>query len=316
MGRKALDMAEGVVSRLIEHLGPKKFIIAVANATCHGDAFHDCPKVDLDFDEEDLKLRTWHEGLDRLQEVGKWLESDDGLKHIPEFVQNRGNSVEGGLHPYDRRPVSELRGDDHTVQPISVIESLVFDMCGRKIRILRKDSTKTQIILRGSLLWFVDALRVECAVEGDVYNVFKFIAQCIAEDKVKVTHEQWEFTCHASRDGRVKQRSVEQEEDSDRFEINLEDLAELMEERLGAPFEVVCDVIADRVEIDCPRSKFIETLDGYVERVRSVGYVVDSLFDLYGLIVRPPCVRQRHVAGPGKAPISQNLAKRRIEALR
>lgn len=317
MGRKALDMAEGVVGQLIEHLGPKKFITAVLNVTSHGGAFHECPKVDLDFDDHDLKLRAWHEGLDRLQEVGKWLETDSETENVPTFIQNHGRGEEGGLSPYDRRPVYELRGEDHTVQPISVIENLVFETCGRKIRILRKDSTKTQIILRGSLLWFVDALRVECAVEGEVYDTFKFIARCIAEDKVKVTHEDWEFTCHASRDGHVKRRRVpEPEEDGDRFEINLEDLAELMEERLGAPFEVVCDVIADRVEIDCPRSKFIETLDSYVERVRSVGYVVDSLFDLYGLIVRPPCVRQRHVAGPGKAPISQNLAKRRIEALR
>lgn len=317
MGRKALDMAEGVVGQLIEHLGPKKFIIAVLNATAHGEAFHECPKVDLDFDEQDLKLSAWHEGLDRLQEVGKWLESDDGLDKVPDFIQNRGNSVEGGLHPYDRRPVSELRGEDHTVQPISVIESLVFEMCGRKIRILRKDSKKTQIILRGSLLWFVDALRVECAVEGDVYDLFKFIAQCIAEDKVKVSHEDWEFTCHASRDGNVKRRRVDRDEEEDRFEIGIDELGELIESRLGVHFDIVTGEANEDLtaELDCTRSQFIKTLDGYVERVRSVGYVVDSLFDLYGMVVKPPCVRQRYVAGPGKAPISQREARRRLEAL-
>lgn len=312
MGRKALDMAEGVVGQLVAHLGPEKFIIALLNATAHGGAFHECDKVDLDFDSRDLKLNAWHEGLDRLQEVGKWLQTDDEAENIPAFIKSIGNG-EAGLSRYDVRLVSELRAEDQTVQQIAVIESLVFEACGYKIRILRKDSKKSTVLLRGSLLWFVDALRTEMATECDIKEIFVFIARSIAEDRVKVTYDEWEFACRV--DGHVKRRRIELEED-DRFEINLEDLAELMEERLGAPFEVVCDVIADRVEIDCPRSKFIETLDGYVERVRSVGYVVDSLFDLYGLIVRPPCVRQRHVAGPGFAPISQRQARQRIEALR
>lgn len=314
MGRKALDMAEGVVGQLVAHLGPEKFIVALLNATAHGGAFHECEKVDLDFDSRDLKLNAWHEGLDRLQEVGKWLQTDDEAENIPAFIKTLGNS-EAGLSRYDVRSVSELRTDDQTVQQIAVIESLVFDVCGYKIRILRKDSKKNTVLLRGSLLWFVDALRTEMSTECDIKEIFVFIARSIAEDRVKVTYDEWEFACRV--DGHVKRRRIELEEEA-RFEINVFDLGELIEDRLGTHFEIICgDASGDAiVEIDCPRSKFIETLDSYVERVRSVGYVADSLFDLYGLIVKPPCVRQRHVAGPGCAPISQRQARQRIEALR
>lgn len=313
MGRKALDMAEGVVVQLIAHLGPNKFMVAVMNATAHGGAFHDCAKVDLDFDEDDLKLNAWHEGLDRLQEVGKWLETDSDTENFPAFIQNRGRG-ETGLSKFDQREVSELRLDDQSVQPISIIESLVFDMCGRKIRIMRKDSKKTSVILRGSLLWFVDALRKELMTEGDVYDVIKFIAVCIGEDKVKVFHEDWEFTCRV--DGHIKRRRIHaKEDDSDRFEINIDDLDDLIEERLGARFEIVVEGIVDTAVLDCSRAEFIETLDLYVSRVRSVGYVVDSLFDLYGLTVKAPCVRQRYVGGPGVVPLSQRSARRRLEAL-
>lgn len=314
MGRKALDMAEGVVSQLIEHLGPEKFMVAVLNATAHGGAFHECPKVDLDFDDNDLKLNAWHEGLDRLQEVGKWLETDSETENVPAFIQNLGRA-RSSYSLNDERNMSELLVDDQTIQKIEVLENLVFEMTGRKIRIMRKDSQKNAVILRSSLIWFIDGLRDELATGGDVDELFIFVARCIAEDKVKVVHDDCEYTCTANGKRNKSRRIHEQEEDGDRFEINIDDLGELIEDRLGAHFEIVCDTVGATVELDCTRSKFIETLDGYVERVRSVGYVVDSLFDLYGMIVRPPCVRQRHVAGPGKAPISQNLARRRIEAL-
>jgi hypothetical protein len=313
MGRKVMDLSEAVAGSLLEQVGPRKFAIAVMNATAHGGVLHDCHTVDLDFDQDDVKLNAWHEQLERLLEVGKWLEHVDGK--TPEFLRHKVRP-DDEFSDSDQRDVADLSVDDQTVQQIVTLENIVFELSGHKIRILRKNSAKTSVILRGGLVWFVDAVRDQLSSDSELYDVFKFVARCIAEDRVKVTHENWEFTCTA--DGRLnKQRKHKGDDGSDGFEISIDDLGELIEDRLGVHFDIVVgeaneDLI---VEMVCPRSKFIETLDNYVERVRSVGYVADSLFDLYGLIVKLPCVRNRHVGGPGSAPISSRVARRRLEAL-
>lgn len=312
MGRKVMDLSEAVAGSLLEQVGPLKFAIAVMNATAHGGVLHDCHTVDLDFDQDDVKLNAWHEQLERLLEVGKWLEHVDGK--TPEFLRHKFDDDE--FSDSDQRDVADLSVDDQTVQQIATLENIVFELSGHKIRILRKNSAKTSVILRGGLVWFVDAVRDQLSSDSELYDVFKFVARCIAENRVKVTHENWEFTCTA--DGRLnQQRTRKGDDEKGPFEIHIDELGSLIEDRLGAHFEIMCGEANEdaTVVLDCTRAEFIDVLDNYVERVRSVGYVADSLFDLYGLNVKSPCVRNRHVGGPGSAPISSRVARRRLEAL-
>lgn len=73
---KQLELAEAAVKMLIKQIGPKMFVTALNNASCHGKVF-----IDAGFegamwrDKEDKLLGLWYEGVQILAAAAKQIES-------------------------------------------------------------------------------------------------------------------------------------------------------------------------------------------------------------------------------------------------
>lgn len=327
MGRKALDMAEQVIGAVLRELGPSQFAIALGNITSHGGALHECQSTDLDFDEDDVKLNLWHAQIDRLKEAGHWLEDPfDEKNKTPSFAK----AAENKPSLYDVRELSDLNLSDQTVVKISLIENMVFETVGRRIQILRTGSKKDTVILRGSLLWFLDKLRVVAADDNELLDMFAFIARCIPEKHVTVNFEHHEFTCHPNYE-RVKCRNLNHERDDEEndaedcvvYDTTVREFEKFVQEITGCPVRIGSrdgDEISDddplRVK-DATRTFLKRVFQNMVENDRPVAYLINYLRDSLGREVNTD-LPARYVLMGYEMPVATVSAKRRrrTEALR
>lgn len=312
MGRKSMELAENVLGNVIGSLGPSRFAEALENATRDG-ALYECKNVDMDSCDEDAQ-EIWLEQIKRLRQVGLWLEEKQG---IPDFAK----SAETELSRDDKRSVLELKEDDHTVQPINVIESVVFNLSGRKIQIVRpNNSKKNTVVLRGSLVWFVDALRVEMIEDGPLVELFMFVAQCIAEKGVGVHYN--DYVCLSTVKGRhvTAQNcgSIEEDEAPDSFEPCYE--TTVLEFERFVRSETGCQIRLDQSDDDEVVSimgvtrEFIErNLENMVRNDRNVAYLIAYLRDTLGQSVTTTCNMRHILRGEAGMPVASVSAKRRLD---
>lgn len=311
MGRKSMELAENVLGNVIESLGPSRFAEALRNATRDG-ALYDAKGVDMDSCDEDAQ-EIWLGQIERLRQVGLWLEEK---QDIPGFAKTAVEKVSRS----DQRSLSELKVDDHSIQQIVVIESLVFEATGFKIQILRKSSSKKTIVLRGSLLWFAGAminLADETEEENDLLDMLAFTARCIPEQGVKVCFDEHEYACAPDYD-RVKYRKLEQEkEQPDSFEPCYE--TTVLEFERFVRNETGCHIRLDQSDDDDAVSimgvtrDFVErNLENMVRQDRKVEYLIAYLRDTLGLTVTTNCNMRHVLMGGAGMPVVSIAAKRRL----
>jgi hypothetical protein len=303
-----MELAGNVLGNVIESLGPSHFAEALRNTTRDG-ALYDAKGVDMDNNDEDAQ-DIWLQQIERLRQVGLWLE---GERDIPDFAKSAVEKVSRS----DQRSLSELKVDDHSIQQIVVIESLVFEATGFKIQILRKSSSKKTIVLRGSLLWFAGAMINLAEDDNDLLDVLAFTARCIPEQGVKVCFDEHEYACAPDYD-RVKYRKLEQEkEQPDSFEPCYE--TTVLEFERFVRNETGCHIRLDQSDDDEVLTimgvtrEFIErNLENMVRQDRKVEYLIAYLRDTLNLPVTTNCNMRHVLMGDAGMPVVSIAAKRRL----
>lgn len=64
-----LAITEAVLKSILQEIGPKKFTIALHNASVHGSVFNENFSEYLD--DDDKFLKQWYEGIDQLSKASK-----------------------------------------------------------------------------------------------------------------------------------------------------------------------------------------------------------------------------------------------------
>jgi len=319
MGRKSMDLAESVLANVVSTLGPSRFAKALHNVTRNG-VLYDCKNVDMDGHDEDAQ-EIWLDQIDRLRQVGLWLEEQ---QDIPDFAKTAAEKISRS----DQRSLAELKVDDHSIQQIVVIESLVFEATGFKIQILRKSSSKKTLVLRGSLLWFAGAMINLAEEDNDLLDVLAFVARCIPEQGVKVCYDEHEYACAPDYD-RVKYRKLHEQEKEDSdvsvsgVSIKVLELEDLICRATGCPVRVgrVSNEETFPAEDDdlihikgITRSFLARSLENMVVKRRTVGFMTEYVSDLIGDAVESLC-NSRFILMGDEMPISAKRAAGRSASL-
>ena len=307
MGRKSMDLAESVLANVVSTLGPSRFAKALHNVTRNG-VLYDCKNVDMDGHDEDAQ-EIWLDQIDRLRQVGLWLEEQQS---IPDFAKTAAEKISRR----DLRDLSDLKVDDHSIQQIVVIESLVFEATGFKIQILRKSSSKKTLVVRGSLLWFAGAMINLAEEDNDLLDVLAFVARCIPEQGVKVCYDEHEYACAPDYD-RVKYRKLPEKEQPDSFEPCYE--TTVLEFERFVRNETGCHIRLDQSDDDevitimGVTREFIErNLENMVRQDRKVEYLIAYLRDTLNLPVTTNCNMRHVLMGDVGMPVVSIAAKRRL----
>lgn len=338
MGRKQLDLAEKVVGALIQEVGPRAFMTAVNNATAHGGVLLHADGVYLDH--EDKKLNAWHRGIEEMTSVAKWLEGDESQAEY--FMGQNAAEKHGASKPRlaDRlggtRTLSQMGAGDVTQHSIVTLEHLVWELTGEKVQFLRETGDrKTHVVLRCGLAMFmhtiVDAMHVD---EGRFDQVVYEFAKCVSENGVTVNWKHYEFKCSKSWNC-VKRIDVQHEdedadfppEEAQSWYVEISRFEDFIEAHLGTRFDVI-EVpeklnlsddeeqdyeISNGLKLPMPKSEFGYMLEGFVDRRRNIGYVIDTFKDRFDIALTTKPVRQRVVGGPGKGSIHPRIARRDAE---
>lgn len=309
MGRKSMDLAESVLANVVSTLGPSRFAKALHNVTRNG-VLYDCKNVDMDGHDEDAQ-EIWLDQIDRLRQVGLWLEEQ---QDIPDFAKTAAEKISRS----DQRSLAELKVDDHSIQQIVVLESLVFEATGFKIQILRKSSSKKTLVVRGSLLWFAGAMINLAEEDNDLLDVLAFVARCIPEQGVKVCYDEHEYACAPDYD-RVKYRKLpeKEKEQPDSFEPCYE--TTVLEFERFVRNETGCHIRLDQSDDDevitimGVTREFIErNLENMVRQDRKVEYLIAYLRDTLNLPVTTNCNMRHVLMGDAGMPVVSIAAKRRL----
>lgn len=307
MGRKSMDLAESVLANVVSTLGPSRFAKALHNVTRNG-VLYDCKNVDMDGHDEDAQ-EIWLDQISRLRQVGLWLEEQQS---IPEFAKTAAEKISRR----DLRDLSDLKVDDHSIQQIVVLESLVFEATGFKIQILRKSSSKKTLVVRGSLLWFAGAMINLAEEDNDLLDVLAFVARCIPEQGVKVCYDEHEYACAPDYD-RVKYRKLPEKEQLDSFEPCYE--TTVLEFERFVRSETGCHIRLDQSDDDevitimGVTREFIErNLENMVRQDRKVEYLIAYLRDTLNLPVTTNCNMRHVLMGDAGMPVVSIAAKRRL----
>lgn len=307
MGRKSMDLAESVLANVVSTLGPSRFAKALHNVTRNG-VLYDCKNVDMDGHDEDAQ-EIWLDQIDRLRQVGLWLEEQ---QDIPDFAKTAAEKISRS----DQRSLAELKVDDHSIQQIVVIESLVFEATGFKIQILRKSSSKKTLVVRGSLLWFAGAMINLAEDDNDLLDVLAFVARCIPEQGVKVCYDEHEYACAPDYD-RVKYRKLPEKEQPDSFEPCYE--TTVLEFERFVRSETGCHIRLDQSDDDevitimGVTREFIErNLENMVRQDRKVEYLIAYLRDTLNMPVTTNCNMRHVLMGDAGMPVVSIAAKRRL----
>jgi len=312
---KRLELAEKLVGQMLVDMGPRKFMIAVHNATAHGGALLEAPGVELDTN--DWKLQTWHAVIDEMLSVSKWMEGDESLG-----AYFRSEWLEGDTqHGHKPRAADRLENEkqlcdygmqDFTTYRIETVEAVIFELTGERVQILHEHKNPSKsVTLRGPLVACIDHIRHEMQLDQEWPDVMCKIARMIAEDDVTLNHREYVYECFEKyRRIQLVQAQLKELENSFTWMILEEDLENLITSELGVETLITVDPdsegIEDEEKPETPfkfehlnESTLREFLQKLVENRRTAQHCEDALEDLLGTPVNILIDDKRIVAGPG-----------------
>lgn len=307
------QLAAKILGPMIQELGPDQFAHALLGATYNGDALNNYPRIDHI---DDYRLKRWRDGVEYLMALGDWLEGGDPVEpdfpgeEKPAFGKN--SVLSDRLH--GTRRMHQMKAGDHTVQPIELLESVIFEIVGEPVRINWPEHSKVTkaVTLRSDIVTFIDQLRCEMIKDQELVCVLAFVAMCICDLDVIVSHDDWEWRCHPDWD-RVIVRflSDDDEDDSDEYwSPTSAQFLEWLKAQTGVNFLFTAGTKTDSLHFTLDQKKQLTSmLEMSVERMRNIGYVIDSIYDQFDILLSTVEVRQRVIAGPGKPTLHPRRAR-------
>jgi hypothetical protein len=324
---KRLDLMEKLIGQMLVEAGPRKFMIAVNNATAHGGALLENPRVGLD--NQDLMLGSWHELVEGMIVVGKWMEGDDTL--TAEFLEKRMEEKRRGLKPRladrleDSRGIGDMREVDRSKLHAATLADMLFDMTGERVRVRGRSAKAKNITLRGPLHVVVDHIRQAMNSDQPFTEALAEIALAIADSHTTLEWEGHEYFCNEDY-GRIVIESpdqpVEPENLGHAWHISESDLEQIIQSELGVAtivnerdIEEESDAESDPIYVfrNFTEIGFREFLRALVENQRTAEHAEDALQDMLGLNVDILISDHLVVAGPD---FPDGLTKREARTMR
>lgn len=327
MGKRS-DLMDKLVGQMVAEVGPRRFMIAVNNATAHGGALLEYPGVGLD--NQDLMLGQWHSLIDEMIAVGKWMEGDDSLTAY--FLEKQMNEKLRGLKPRladrleDSRGIGDMREVDRSTLHAATLADMLFDMTGERVRVRGRSAKAKNITLRGPVHVVVDHIRQAMHSDQPFTEALKEIALAIADSHVTLEWEGHEYFCNEDY-GRVIVESpdlpVEPENLGHAWHVSESDLEDIIHAELGVATAVTDPDDDDHGEADEEGPVYIfrnfteigfrEFLRALVENQRTAEHAEDALQDMLGLNVDIMISDHLVVAGPD---YPDGITKREARAMR